>query len=62
MDGLCLLVLAVIIPWGSIPNTRRKMYSYDAFASPEDSKSIQGRYGTGKGYIVRGPEFVPLLP
>jgi hypothetical protein len=47
------------------PNTLAgKMYSYDAFASPEDWK--QEYSGTvmapGKGYIVRGPEFVPLLP
>jgi hypothetical protein len=31
---------------GQYPKYRRKMYSYDAFASPEDSKSIQERYGT----------------
>ncbi|WP_369752740.1 T9SS sorting signal type C domain-containing protein [Flavobacterium sp. WC2409] len=47
------------------PNTLAgKMYSYDAFASPEDWK--QESSGTvmvpGKGYIIRGPEFAPPLP
>ncbi|WP_369769681.1 T9SS sorting signal type C domain-containing protein [Flavobacterium sp. WC2416] len=47
------------------PNTLAgKMYSYDAFASPEDWR--QESSGTvmapGKGYIVRGPEYAPPLP
>tara|TARA_R110002126_G_scaffold21034_2_gene76792 strand:- start:1950 stop:5891 length:3942 start_codon:yes stop_codon:yes gene_type:complete len=47
------------------PNTLAgKMYSYDAFASPEDWK--QESTGTvmaaGKGYIVRGPGYAPPLP
>ena len=47
------------------PNTLSgKMYSYDAFANPEDWKLES--YGTvmapGKGYIIRGPEYAPPFP
>ena len=47
------------------PNTLAgKMYSYDAFANPENWKQESSAtvMVPGKGYIIRGPEYVSPLP
>lgn len=41
-----------------------RMYSYDAFATPEDwqLESAGTVMAAGKGYIIRGPDYPPPLP